>query len=256
MPGIDGIQLAREIKAQLPDTEIVILTGYDDFTYAQQALREGVTDYLLKTSRPEEIIKAALKAKQNVMDKWETMKQDNLQQAALRNQLLDRALKRGLHDDAEAREQLRVWFQRNGVEVHPESGSAAAMQVMLVSVSGWEAGLTELLQGAAQNILFELLPCVTLMNKEHLLLVVRYESSGTDQAGLKSALKRVTETLKCTAFAALGTTAQDYESLRDSYLAAKKFMPTKGCLVRRVFSRWQISGSEAGPYGTHREGGG
>lgn len=230
MQGIDGIELAREIKAQWPDTEIVILTGYDDFTYAQQALREGVTDYLLKTSRPEEIIKAALKAKQNVMDKWESMKQENLQQAALRNQLLDRALKRGLHEDAEAREQLRVWFQRNGVDVRPESATAAAMQVMLVSVSGWEAGLTELLQGAAQNILFELLPCVTLMNKEHLLLVVRHEDSGSEQAALEAALKRVTETLKCTAFAALGTAAQNYESLRESYLAAKEVFAYQGLL--------------------------
>lgn len=231
MSGMDGIELAREVKAILPDTEIVILTGYDDFSYAQQALREGVTDYLLKTSRPEEIIKAALKAKQNIMDKWESIKQDNLQQAALRNQLLERALNRGLNDDREAQEQLQIWFSKNGVDVHPESGESAAMQVLLISASGWgETPILELLQGAAENILFELLPCVTLMKKDHLLLVVRHETGMTDQAGLTKALKRVTETLKCTAFAALGTVTQDYEGLRESYRAAKEVFAYQGLL--------------------------
>lgn len=230
MPGMDGIELAREVKALLPDTEIVILTGYDDFAYAQQALRQGVTDYLLKTSRPEEIIKAALKAKMNIMEKWESTKQENMRQAALRSQLLERALQLGLQSDAEAEEQLRIWFRKNGVDIDLASGGPAGMQVMLISVSGWEAGIAELLKGAAENILFELLPCVSLMKKEHVLLVIRYEEGSTDQAGLTRALKRVTDTLKCTAFAALGSIAQDYAGLQESYRSASEVFAYQGLL--------------------------
>ncbi|NEW09460.1 response regulator [Paenibacillus sp. SYP-B3998] len=231
MSGMDGIELARVVKGMLPDTEIVILTGYDDFGYAQQALREGVTDYLLKTSRPEEIIKAALKAKQNIMDKWESMKQDNLQQAALRNQLLDRALQRGVQDDPEGRAQLCYWFHKRRVNVQEQSESPAPMQVLLVSVSGWgQAPFTGLLQGAAENILFELLPCVTLMNKDHLLLVVRVEAGEAEHSGLKRAIKRVTDTLKCVAFTAVGSVALDYESLRESYRTAKEIFAYRGLL--------------------------
>ncbi|OCT10510.1 DNA-binding response regulator [Paenibacillus pectinilyticus] len=232
MSGMDGIELAREIKLILPDTEIVILTGYDDFSYAQQALRGGVTDYLLKTSRPEEIIKAALKAKQNIMDKWESVKQDNLQQAALRSQLLDRALSRGLQDDEEARTQLHQWFRKNGVDPIAEDASLpTARQVLFVSCSGWgEMPFADLLLGAAENILYELLPCVTLMKKDHFVLVVRYEAGVTDAAGLKNALKRVSETLKCAVFATLGTVAHDDEGLRASYRAAKDVFAYHGLL--------------------------
>ncbi|OPH48264.1 DNA-binding response regulator [Paenibacillus ferrarius] len=231
MSGMDGIELARQVKLLLPDTEIVILTGYDDFSYAQQALREGVTDYLLKTSRPEEIIKAALKAKQNIMDKWESSKQDMLQQAALRSQLLDRVLNRGLQEDEHALDQLQVWFRKYGVDVYPDSGLPAPMQVLLLFVSGWgESPIMELLQGAAENILFELLPCVTLMNKDHLLLVVRHEAGFTDQAGLTKALKRVTDTLKCSAFASLGAVAPDFEGLRESYCTAKEVFAYQGLI--------------------------
>ncbi|CAN7222692.1 response regulator [Paenibacillus sp. LjRoot153] len=230
MSGMDGIELAREIKLILPDTEIVILTGYDDFNYAQQALRGGVTDYLLKTSRPEEIIKAALKAKQNIMDKWESVKQDNRRQAALRSQLLERALNRGLHNDDEARSQLHEWFHKNGVDVVASAeGLGIVRQVLLVSCTGWVT-FANLLQGAAENMLYELLPCVTLMNKDHFILVVRYEVGVTDAAGLLKALQRVTETLKCAVFAALGPVAHDDEGLRESYRAAKEVFAYQGLL--------------------------
>ncbi|MDF2652063.1 MAG: AraC family transcriptional regulator, partial [Paenibacillus sp.] len=69
-----------------------------------------------------------------------------------------------------------------------------------------------------------------LMKKDHLLLVVRHEAGMTDQAGLTKALKRVTETLKCSAFAALGTVTQDYEGLRESYRAAKEVFAYQGLL--------------------------
>lgn len=233
MSGMDGIELARVVKGLLPDTEIIILTGYDDFGYAQQALREGVTDYLLKTSRPEEINKAALKAKQNIIDKWESIKQDNLQQAALRHQLLDRALQRGLQDDPEGKQQLRSWFHKQGVQVQErmESAPLGLMHVMLVSVSGWgQEPFKGLLQGAAENILFELLPCVTLMEKDYLLLVVRVQAGEADHLGLKLALRRVTDTLKCTAFAVVGCVARDYEDLRESYRTAKEVYAYRGLL--------------------------
>jgi two-component system response regulator YesN len=48
MPFIDGLQLIELIRKELPRTKIVIISGYDDFSYAQQAIRLGVEQYLLK----------------------------------------------------------------------------------------------------------------------------------------------------------------------------------------------------------------
>lgn len=48
MPFIDGLKLIELIRKDLPKMKIVIISGYDDFTYAQQALRLGVEQYLLK----------------------------------------------------------------------------------------------------------------------------------------------------------------------------------------------------------------
>lgn len=48
MPGMDGLEFSKKIKREFPDTEIILLTGYDNFSFAQQALRIGVCEYLLK----------------------------------------------------------------------------------------------------------------------------------------------------------------------------------------------------------------
>ena len=48
MPFMDGLTLAKLAKKELPQLKIVILSGYDDFNYAKQAINIGVEDYLLK----------------------------------------------------------------------------------------------------------------------------------------------------------------------------------------------------------------
>lgn len=55
MPFMDGLELARLITEQYPYIKIVILTGYDEFDYAQQAIRLKVSDFILKPITAQEI---------------------------------------------------------------------------------------------------------------------------------------------------------------------------------------------------------
>ena len=48
MPGMDGLQMTEALKTALPDTLVVLVSGYADFTYAQRGLQLGAFDYLLK----------------------------------------------------------------------------------------------------------------------------------------------------------------------------------------------------------------
>lgn len=56
MPGVDGLKAVEVIRSRLPQTKVIIVSSYDTFTFAQQALRLGVTDYLLKPSKTETIV--------------------------------------------------------------------------------------------------------------------------------------------------------------------------------------------------------
>ncbi len=63
MPQMDGLQLSKIIYEKYPQIMVIILTGYDHFEYAQQAIRYRVKDFLLKPLTAEEFEKVLLKAK-------------------------------------------------------------------------------------------------------------------------------------------------------------------------------------------------
>ena len=58
LPGISGVECARQLKSILPEVNIVMLTVYDDSDRIFQALQMGASGYLLKRSTAEEIVSA------------------------------------------------------------------------------------------------------------------------------------------------------------------------------------------------------
>lgn len=62
MPEVDGLTLARQIRASGLEMKIIILSGHDDFEFAQSALEVGVSRYLLKPALAEEILEAVTDA--------------------------------------------------------------------------------------------------------------------------------------------------------------------------------------------------
>lgn len=60
MPGMDGIEFLQRIKSAYPDTEVVMMTGYEDWDLAVRSLKEGATDFISKPVKPD-ILEVALK---------------------------------------------------------------------------------------------------------------------------------------------------------------------------------------------------
>jgi two-component system response regulator YesN len=60
MPVMDGLQLIEEVVMTYPHIRCVIMSGYDNFSYARKALSLGAKDYLLKPSRRKEILETVL----------------------------------------------------------------------------------------------------------------------------------------------------------------------------------------------------
>lgn len=58
MPGDNGLTMLAGLRSEFPDMQVAVLTGYRDFGYAQEAIRLGVTRFLLKPSKMDEIHEA------------------------------------------------------------------------------------------------------------------------------------------------------------------------------------------------------
>ncbi|NLG92307.1 MAG: response regulator [Clostridiales bacterium] len=58
MPNMDGLTMLAGLKGEFPDMQITVLTGYRDFEYATRAIQIGVTRFLLKPSKMDELEEA------------------------------------------------------------------------------------------------------------------------------------------------------------------------------------------------------
>jgi len=82
MPLLDGLAFTEQAHKILPHLKIIILSGYDQFDYARQALRLGVMDYLLKPVKIEQIVaaveraRAVLKAEENAAQELLTLRRN------------------------------------------------------------------------------------------------------------------------------------------------------------------------------------
>lgn len=71
MPFMDGLELSRLVKKALPKTKIVILSGYNEFDYAKEAIKIGISDYLLKPVTSTSLIDALKKVAETIREERE-----------------------------------------------------------------------------------------------------------------------------------------------------------------------------------------
>ncbi|NLI21058.1 MAG: response regulator [Clostridiales bacterium] len=83
MPGLDGLQLIEELKRRKPSLYVVILTHYNDFSYAQKAILLGASQYILKSELNETNIISTLERLLN------TMEEDEQPRRGSKNELQD-----------------------------------------------------------------------------------------------------------------------------------------------------------------------
>ncbi len=76
MPFMDGLQLSELVRKELPDTYIIILSGYDEFSYAQRAVSLGVTEYLLKPLPPGKLLECIKRVQEKIEQERQTAETD------------------------------------------------------------------------------------------------------------------------------------------------------------------------------------
>ncbi len=66
MPGMDGLQLLREIKRRRPDTEVIIITGHGEMSSAIEALKLEASDFITKPINPDALTVALQRAEERI----------------------------------------------------------------------------------------------------------------------------------------------------------------------------------------------
>ncbi|WP_379133541.1 response regulator [Paenibacillus sp. sgz500958] len=84
MPIMHGIELMKKLREQLPFCKIIVITGHDEFTYAQESIRLQVNDYILKPADPEQLMQVL----RGVRDELEKERQKSLHLEQASRQIL------------------------------------------------------------------------------------------------------------------------------------------------------------------------
>jgi two-component system response regulator YesN len=120
MPYLNGLDLIREARATGAQFHTVLLTGYNEFEYAKEAIKLGVSDYLLKPCMPADIIRVILEVK----GKIEAMESSGNEVKAL-----NRTWKRNVH--LLKNQILSQWVQQ---PLMPLENRSIAMQEVSLSL--------------------------------------------------------------------------------------------------------------------------
>ena len=88
MPGFSGLELIEKIKTVFPETLFVVISGYSDFSYARQALENGVFSYLLKPIDRTELGNMLVRVRKNLEMRADRELENNLVKDRLRQSLV------------------------------------------------------------------------------------------------------------------------------------------------------------------------
>lgn len=234
MSGMTGLQLAEEAKRMLPRLEVIILSGYDDFAYTQQAIRQQVSDYLLKKSKPEEIIKTVLKVKRKLED-GRQMEDRNEQERRLER--IRRKVSWVVHGEYDA--VCAEWL--------PASPNHQ-WQVLLVEPTGWGTNAQDhsLLLFAIGNAIKELLPSMRFEYESRMVLVVPAALGDEARIQRSARFAQLERMLKCRLVVAGGLAESKPEQLHDSYQTALEAIAYRTLVNTNIWEYAEIADRKGG----------
>lgn len=85
MPGCDGLELIQKAQKLRPDLDFIIISGYRHFEYAQNAIKYGVADYLLKPIKKDELAAALQKMREKHLERADRLSQEEKLRARMKN---------------------------------------------------------------------------------------------------------------------------------------------------------------------------
>ncbi|MCQ6558401.1 response regulator [Paenibacillus mendelii] len=243
MPGMDGLQLQRQIKARWPRCKVIFLTGMNEMTYIQQALRDGSIDYILKTEGDEPIlrsVRSAIDALEEELksDRYLQHAKARIQQAlpGLRNGWFMQLLQHGI--DHVGLTQSRL------AEMESPLSSSAPLLPVLARVDRWPEHITgtdrPLLLFAIENIVQEMLGEMNaqsvIIDDSYLMIMIQTQHRGgchageSDQAGAIRFVQGMLETVQstCTQLLQLpvsvicGRAFVSWEQIADTYFRMRQ----------------------------------
>lgn len=250
MPFMNGLELSKLIKREMPWIQIIVLSGYDEFEYAKQAITIGVTDYITKPVTGNELLVAVNRVKEIIESQKKKEKQILMMQQDMQEiQIIKR--QRFFYDLVAGKLSLS--------EIHELS---ANLEIKLAS-SKYSIILYKLYEGEEENHNYSKVanemknrlnedfshePSIAVFERENeeTVLVVMQQEGGSLHSSIKAYVNRIVSTVTNTTpdtnlkyFVAIGKEVQRLSELPKCYEEA-----CKAFAYRYILSKNQVVDSD------------
>ncbi|HAA25535.1 MAG TPA: DNA-binding response regulator [Ruminiclostridium sp.] len=234
MPIMDGLELSCILKKEYPTIRTIILTGYDDFKFAQRAIKYGVSDYLLKPVLPDDLSKLMRKIKDEIdaeiAEKEDIKKLRVYYQQSLpiiKDKFLTSLITSRIDSDEIESKKASLALDLKG-----EGFAAAAASIDSESAGNWgnDANDSELLKFAILNISQEIIKRYsmgeTFFHVNNLVFILKfdkfdYESNFQSAYTLLEEIRQSVEKyLKVTITLGVGSICNSLQKISESYKSA------------------------------------
>lgn len=231
MPGASGLDFIQQLREICPAAPVIVISGYEDFKYAQRAIQLGVKSYITKPVNKQELVDLVLHIYQE--SQKAVLRQTESVQKSIANRAIEQELKESLFlnyfttQDTVERQTLIRKLQKMGISFH-------ATLFVCVCIQYQPESPMEFLDFAIRNIVQEVLCSTENVHylgsakvSEHCLILL---ISGDETAGffpkIKTAFLGICEKLiqyyRCQVFIGIGNPVYDTLSVRKSFLNAQK----------------------------------
>lgn len=133
MPFLSGIELARQVREVRPATQIAFLSGYDDFSYAQQAIQYNIISYMLKPISSAEMLEELKNIKNRIDEKFRKFVSAGQGRVELSEFLMPLVLD-GFQREADEEQNQRLMDEAVRCGLMKDSHSEFCYTVMVVSI--------------------------------------------------------------------------------------------------------------------------
>lgn len=226
MPIIDGITFSEHVLKNRPDTKIVILTGYDDFNYAQRSIRAGVSDYLLKPIDDEEVLRAMTNLKALI----EEERRSSQEAIKLRSRLYDNLpyLKERFFNELIHEEDLKhpplekmsflgiqfkyACFQVATIELYPSDSGAGNEHTRATTDEAVLALVHQYCERSTYTFVF--------IDSNHRIIILNNDETFDIYEHCELLMRRITQETGCSACIGIGQIKREFCEIGNSYKEA------------------------------------
>jgi Response regulator containing CheY-like receiver domain and AraC-type DNA-binding domain len=201
MPVMDGLEFIRNVKEKDNDIKFIILTGYNEFNYARQALQLCVDNYLLKPIEEEELKKALFDARDaiiresNIKLELDSLKNQVRESIPLQREML---LNKLIRDSYINCDELMKKAEYLGLTLDYKFFRALVIRVDQDSAGMQSEDDRQMSRFAVSNVAGEVLPKTFSINtfsdsNDNICVIMCWNNEECDEFGIKNVCERIRE---------------------------------------------------------------